>query len=215
MRRRRRRACGATLPGCPATRRGARWGPAAPPTASSYHGPTMRITEMLARRRPVFSFEFFPPHTPQGTDSLFRTIAALRELEPSFVSVTCRNHSRAQTLELVSRIRTEVGIEPMAHYTCAGATREELHGMLQGLCAAGIENVLALRGDPTGDAQSFAPVDGGFHYGSELAAMIRSEYDLCIGGACYPEGHPESPSLEEELRATVTKVDSGVQVLIT
>ncbi|HEV7464714.1 MAG TPA: methylenetetrahydrofolate reductase, partial [Candidatus Dormibacteraeota bacterium] len=87
----------------------------------------MRITEMLAARRPVFSFEFFPPDTEAGTDVLFRTIGELRELEPAFVSVTCRNHSRTRTLELVTRIRASTGIEPMAHYTCAGATVDELH----------------------------------------------------------------------------------------
>jgi methylenetetrahydrofolate reductase (NADPH) len=180
-----------------------------------HHVGTMRITELLSGHRPVFSFEFFPPHTDTGTENLFRTISELRELEPGFVSVTCRNHSRAKTLELVTRIRNEVGIEPMAHYTCAGATREELRDMLVGLRDAGIDNVLALRGDPPQGSERFVATENGFRYGCELAAMIRSEYDLCIGGACYPEGHPESPSIESDLDATVIKVDSGVEFLIS
>jgi methylenetetrahydrofolate reductase (NADPH) len=175
----------------------------------------MRIDEILETRRPVFSFEFFPPETDQGTENLFRTIGELRELEPSFVSVTCRNHSRLRTLELVTRIRNEFGIEPMAHYTCAGATRSELHDVLRGLHEAGIDNVLALRGDPPKGESRFVAVEEGFNYGSELAAMIRDQYDFCIGGACYPEGHTESASLDDDLRNTIIKVQSGASFLIT
>jgi methylenetetrahydrofolate reductase (NADPH) len=175
----------------------------------------MRITEMLATRRPVFSFEFFPPDTETGTEVLFRTIAELRELEPAFVSVTCRNHSRTRTLELVTRIRNDIGLEPMAHYTCGGATLTELHATLRALRDAGIDNVLALRGDPPQGEDAFHPVEGGLEHGSELASMIRREYDFCVGGACYPEGHTESPSLEEDMRHTVLKVESGVDFLIT
>jgi methylenetetrahydrofolate reductase (NADPH) len=175
----------------------------------------MRIDEILKTRGPVFSFEFFPPETDQGTENLFRTIGELRELEPSFVSVTCRNHSRLRTLELVTRIRNELDIEPMAHYTCAGATRAELHDVLRGLHEAGIDNVLALRGDPPKGETRFTAMEEGFNYGSELAAMIRDQYDFCVGGACYPEGHTESSSLEDDLRNTVIKVESGACFLIT
>lgn len=175
----------------------------------------MRIDEILQKRRPVFSFEFFPPDTEQGAENLFTAIGELRELEPAFVSVTCRNHSRQRTLELVTRIRDEFGIEPMAHYTCAGATRVELHDVLRGLRDAGIDNVLALRGDPVKGQATFVAAEDGFSYGSELAAMIRDDYDFCIGGACYPEGHPESASLEEDLRHTTIKVESGASFLIT
>lgn len=176
---------------------------------------TMRIDELLRRDGPVFSFEFFPPETPEGEERLFQAIAQLRELRPSFVSVTCRNHSRGRTLQVVTRIRNEMGVEPMAHYTCAGATRDELHETLCGLRDAGVDNVLALRGDPPKGAAEFEPVDGGFAHASELAAMIRDEYDFCIGGACYPEGHLESPSLDADMQHTVLKVNSGVSFLIT
>jgi methylenetetrahydrofolate reductase (NADPH) len=175
----------------------------------------MRIDELLSRDGPVFSFEFFPPETPAGEDRLFEAIAQLRELRPSFVSVTCRNHSRSRTLEVVTRIRNQMGVEPMAHYTCAGATREELHATLRGLQEAGIDNVLALRGDPPKGSDTFEVQPGGFAHASELATMIRDEYDFCVGGACYCEGHTESASLDEDMRHTVEKVNSGVCFLIT
>ena len=175
----------------------------------------MRIDELLRRDGPVFSFEFFPPETPEGEQRLFQAIAQLRELQPSFVSVTCRNHSRSRTLEVVTRIRNEMGVEPMAHYTCAGATREELHDTLRGLRDAGIDNVLALRGDPPKGSERFEVLPGGFAHGSDLSAMIRDEYDFCIGGACYAEGHPESTSLDADLGHTVIKVNSGMSFLIT
>jgi methylenetetrahydrofolate reductase (NADPH) len=175
----------------------------------------MRIDELLSRDGPVFSFEFFPPETPEGEERLFQAIAQLRELHPSFVSVTCRNHSRSRTLELVTRIRNQMGVEPMAHYTCAGATREELHHTLRGLREAGIDNVLALRGDPPKGSDRFEVQRGGFAHASDLAAMIRDEYDFCVGGACYCEGHLESPSLDDDMRRTVEKVNSGICFLIT
>ena len=175
----------------------------------------MRIDELLQRDGPIFSFEFFPPETAEGEERLFAAIAQLRELRPAFVSVTCRNHSRSRTLEVVTRIRNEMGVEPMAHYTCAGATREELHDTLRGLRDAGIDNVLALRGDPPKGSERFEVLPGGFAHGSDLSAMIRDEYDFCIGGACYAEGHPESVSLDEDLGHTVIKVNSGMSFLIT
>jgi methylenetetrahydrofolate reductase (NADPH) len=168
-----------------------------------------------AAERPIFSFEFMPPDNAEGEERLFQTIAQLRELEPSFVSVTCRNHSRARTLALVQRIRTETGLEPMAHYTCAGATRAELRDMLRGLHEAGLENVLALRGDPPKGSDTFEATPGGFAHATDLVTMIRDGYDFCIGGACYPEVHPESPSADDDLRHTVEKVNGGVSFLIT
>jgi methylenetetrahydrofolate reductase (NADPH) len=175
----------------------------------------MRVDQLLSTRTPVFSFEFFPPETAEGEARLFQAIAQLRELHPTFVSVTCRNHSRSRTLEVVTRIRNEFGVEPVAHYTCAGATREELHETLRGLRDAGIDNVLALRGDPPKGSDRFEATPGGFSHASDLAAMIRDEYDLCIGGACYPEGHLESASLDGDMADTVRKVNSGVSFLIT
>ena len=176
----------------------------------------MRIDALLASKRPVFSFEFFPPDDLAGEDRLFKVIERLRaDLNPDFVSVTCRNHSRMRTLEVVTRIRDECGVTPMAHFTCAGATQSTMHDVLKKLAAAGIENVLALRGDPPKDAQTFVPTDEGLRYGSDLAALIRDTYDFCIGGACYPEVHTEAASMEEELEHTLIKMQSGCSFLIT
>jgi methylenetetrahydrofolate reductase (NADH) len=176
----------------------------------------MRIDSLLAQRRPVFSFEFFPPDDDEATERLFATIASLREdCQPDFVSVTCRNHSRDRTLILVERIKRELGIEPMAHFTCAGASRDDLHRVLGTLTEHGIDNVLALRGDPPKGSDTFVAVEGGLEHATDLAEMIRDSYDLCTGAACYPETHTESASDEEDMEHTVRKVDAGATFLIT
>ncbi|MFN2450956.1 MAG: methylenetetrahydrofolate reductase [NAD(P)H] [Candidatus Dormibacteria bacterium] len=177
----------------------------------------MRIASMLEGPSPVFSFEFFPPRTEAGVASLFSTIAHLRELEPSFVSVTygAGGSTRSRTVELVRRIRSELDIEPMAHFTCVGSTRRELHEVLGSIRAAGVENVLALRGDPPNGQDGFIPAEDGLSHGSELAGLIHHDYDFCIGGACYPEGHIESPGIEAEIEHARAKVESGVSFLIT
>jgi methylenetetrahydrofolate reductase (NADH) len=154
----------------------------------------MRIGDLLARGR-TFSFEFFPPKTDEAAQQLERTIAELRELQPSFVSVTygAGGSTREKTIEIVTRIRRDTGIEAMAHLTCAGSTREELRSVIERIVDAGVENVLALRGDPPRGQAAFAPVDGGFRHANELVRFIRETQDsrLCLGGACYPEKHPE------------------------
>jgi methylenetetrahydrofolate reductase (NADPH) len=177
----------------------------------------MRIDEMLATSTdPVFSFEFFPPKTPQGERNLLAAVTALRELEPGFVSVTKTGASaQAQTIELVRRIRADHGIEAAAHFTCAGATRDQLRASLDELRATGLENVLALRGDPPNGETSFAATAGGLTHASELVALVTSEYPFCTVAACYPESHPEAPDADADMAHLRTKVDAGVHVLIT
>jgi methylenetetrahydrofolate reductase (NADPH) len=177
----------------------------------------MRIAELYTQRRPVFSFEFFPPKTDAGYTSLFRTIGDLKRLDPGFVSVTCgaAGSTRAKTADLVIRIQRELGLTAMAHMTCTGQTREELAETLARLEEAGIENVLALRGDPPRDQPDWRPVTGGFRHASELAGFIRSRYRFTIGGACYPEKHHEAPSFEADLENLRRKVEAGVEFLIT
>ena len=176
----------------------------------------MRIDELLASRRPVFSFEFFPPDSDEGTERLFRVIARLREdCQPDFVSITCRNHSRTNTLALTQRIRSELDVEPMAHFTCAGATRSELHEVLASLRDGGIDNVLALRGDlPEGSEPGTAGPDE-MRHSTDLTELIHDHYDFCIGGACYPETHSEAPSPEADMVNLRRKVDAGATFLIT
>jgi len=176
----------------------------------------MRIDTLLDTGRPIFSFEFFPPDDDAGTERLFATIASLREdCQPDFVSVTCRNHSRARTLELVCRIRRELDIEPMAHFTCAGATRAELHEILDGLRDRGIDNVLALRGDLPADRPAGDCREGELHNSTELVELIRTGYDFCIGAACYPETHTEAVSADADMDYTRLKVEAGASFLIT
>ena len=165
----------------------------------------MRIDQLLDGPEPVFSFEFFPPKTDAGVQSLFESIAQLRELHPSFVSVTygAGGSTRDRTIELVRRIRNETDIEPMAHLTCVGAAREELRA------------VLALRGDPPAGLTAFEAAPDGLRYGAELATLIGTDYDFCVGGACYPEGHSETRDIERELEHLRAKVAAGAAFLIT
>jgi methylenetetrahydrofolate reductase (NADPH) len=178
----------------------------------------MRISELYAaRRRPVISFEFFPPKTDAGYQSLYRTIAELKRLDPGFVSVTwgAGGSTRSKTVELVIHVQRELGIPAMAHMTCVGSPREQLAETLETIAREGLHNVLALRGDPPKDAVRFEPVPGGLAYASELVAFIRERFDLCVGGACYPEKHPEAPSAEADLAHLVEKVRAGAEFLIT
>ena len=177
----------------------------------------MRLDLAAHPSRPHFSFEFFPPRSDAGEEALFHTIEQLRELEPTFVSVTygAGGSSRTRTIDLVARIRRETDIEPVAHMTCAGATVEELRANLDSLIAAGIDNVLALRGDPPNGAERFEPVPGGLAHGYELIRLIHDNYDVSIGAACYPEKHPESSDDAQELRYAKQKEESGAAFLIT
>lgn len=177
----------------------------------------MRISQMLAAGSPTISFEFFPPKNDAGFESLFRTIDALKPLQPSYVSVTygAGGSTRRKTINLVRRIKHEIGIESMAHLTCVGATRDEIAEVLERLDAGGVENVLPLRGDPPAGQDRFEPVPGGFRYASELVAFIRRSHGFCLGGACYPETHPEAPSPEADLDNLKRKVDCGAEFLIT
>ena len=175
------------------------------------------IAERLRHKRPVFSFEFFPPKTEKGEDALLRSLERLAPLEPDFVSVTygAGGSTRTRTVQLVRRIRRDFGIEPLAHLTCVGATRDELAGVLDSLAEADVRNVLALRGDPPQGSSEFVPTDGGLRHASELVAFIRARGDFCIGAACYPEVHPEAASAEADLEHLRTKVDAGVDFLVS
>jgi methylenetetrahydrofolate reductase (NADH) len=179
---------------------------------------TVRIIDVLGRGSPVFSFEFFPPKDDDGVAALFTTIGELRELEPAFVSVTygAGGSTRDRTIDLVGRIRRVVGIEAMAHLTCVGHTRDELAAVLDRLAKDGVENVLALRGDPPKGQSTFAPVAGGFRYANELIDFIKSRgYPFGLGGACYPEGHLECEDRGTDLKNLQRKIDAGLDFVIT
>jgi methylenetetrahydrofolate reductase (NADPH) len=178
----------------------------------------MRIDQILASgAEPVFSFEFFPPKTPAGERNLYAALGELRTLEPSFVSVTygAGGSTRTKTLEIVRRIRGELGLEAMAHFTCVGATVPELRSTLDEMLAAGIDNVLALRGDPPAGHEEWVKTEGGLEYSRELVALIRADYPFAIGAACFPETHIHALSPEADLAHLVEKVAAGVDFLIT
>jgi methylenetetrahydrofolate reductase (NADPH) len=177
----------------------------------------MRIDELLDRGEPVFSFEFFPPKTEQGERNLYAALAELRALEPSFVSVTygAGGSTRAKTIEIVKRIKDDYGLEAMAHFTCVGATAAELRATLEEMRAAGIENVLALRGDPPAGQEDWVKTEGGLEYSRELVQLIRGDYPFAIGAACFPETHIHAVSPEADVAYLAEKVGAGVDFLIT
>jgi len=183
----------------------------------------MKITELLRdaseRGEPIFSFEFFPPKSEAGVTALFESIRALRPLNPAFVSVTwgAGGSTGPRSLDLVRRIEEESELLAMAHITCVGASRDELLGTLAAAQAAGIENVLLLRGDPPRGQPHFVPHPDGLAHASDLVALARTlpGKPLCIGAACYPEAHVENRDKLADLRFLKQKVDAGAQFLIT
>jgi methylenetetrahydrofolate reductase (NADPH) len=178
----------------------------------------VRIDEILAAAdEPVFSFEFFPPKTDQGWQNLRSTLQDLQAFEPDFASVTygAGGSTRDRTIEVTKWLKLDLGIEAMAHLSCVGSSRDELHEILAGIAEAGIENVLALRGDPPRGETEWRPHPGGLHYSTELAALISERYPLAIGAACFPEVHPEAPDLAHDLRFLKAKLQSGASFLIT
>jgi methylenetetrahydrofolate reductase (NADPH) len=177
----------------------------------------MRIDQLLDRQRPVFSVEFFPPKTEQGVAQLFETVEALKPLGPDYVSVTygAGGATRDGTVEIAQRIRSEHGIEVMAHLSCVGETRRGLTAILDRFASIGIENVLALRGDPPRGEDEFVPPADGLSSAAELTGFISERHDFTIGGACFPEVHPEAADLDSDLAYLKTKVEAGANFLIT
>jgi methylenetetrahydrofolate reductase (NADPH) len=177
----------------------------------------MRINELLGGDEPTFSFEFFPPKTPEGEANFERALRELAPLGPSFVSVTygAGGTTREKTVETVRHIKAEHGLEAMAHFTCVGATTAELRVTLEEIREAGIDNVLALRGDPPRGETEWVASEGGLEYSHQLVGLLREDYDFSIAAACFPETHIHATSAEDDLRYLKQKVDAGVDFLIT
>ncbi len=177
-----------------------------------------RIDELLAdASEPSFSFEFFPPKSPAGEANLDRALEDLHPMGPAFVSVTygAGGSTREKTVEIVSRLNETHGLEAMAHLTCVNATVDELRRTLDQMQAAGVKNVLALRGDPPRGEKRWTKTVGGYEYAAELIAMLRGEYPFAVGAAAFPETHIHATSPEDDLRFLKAKVDAGAQFLIT
>ena len=177
----------------------------------------MKIRDMFKAGGRTISFEFFPPRTEQGEETLFRSIERLKVFQPNYVSVTygAGGSTRDKTLDIVDRIKRETDLEVMAHLTCVGQTKEQVHDVLLGLEEMGIDNVLALRGDPPRGQEKFIPPEGGFEYTSELITHIRQNFAFCIGGAGFPEGHLDSPDLRTDTAYLKMKVESGAEFIVT
>ena len=141
-------------------------------------------------------------------------MAALRTLQPLFVSITygAAGSQRASTIQLAKRIKHELGMNVLVHVTCVGTSKDDLRHLFDELAQAGIENILALRGDPPAGSRHFEVHPEGFRYASELIAMLAQEYQFCIGAACYPETHVEAIDAESDLRNAKRKVDAGATI---
>lgn len=178
-----------------------------------------RIRDAAEKKAPpCFSFEFFPPKTPEGEKNLYAAVEDLKSLQPGFVSVTygAGGSTQEKTLEIVTRIKRESGIEAMAHFTCVGHTKDDIRVILKKVAASGVENVIALRGDPPKGQDTFVKTEGGFANANELVSFIRDEkLPFCVAAACYPEGHIESLNKKADLDHLKRKVEAGVDVLVT
>jgi methylenetetrahydrofolate reductase (NADPH) len=178
----------------------------------------MRIDEIIAASpEPTFSFEFFPPKTDEAEAHLHAALDDLTAMAPAFVSVTygAGGSSRDRTINVVRNLRVEHGLEAMAHLTCVGATKDEIRAVLGQMREAGIDNVLALRGDPPGGEEKFSPTPGGFASSPELTALLAEEFPFCVGGAAYPEPHPDSRHEDDDVQTAKAKVQAGARFLIT
>jgi len=178
----------------------------------------LRINDLLTTGKKFVSLEFFPPKDKAAWPAFFYEVGKLSTLNPLFVSVTygAGGSTQANTLELVSRFSKDFGLNPMAHLTCVGASEDYLRGFLDALAEAGVDNVLALRGDPPQGQEDFKPENAAFQHASDLAGFIGRAYpDICIGVAGYPEKHPQAESLDKDIDYLKLKVERGGSFAIT
>ena len=177
----------------------------------------MGIADLYTRTDPVISFEFFPPKTDAGYQSLLRTIEELKQLSPGFVSVTmgAGGSTRTKTVDITIEITRELGLESMCHLPCTGFRPFEVGAILDRLLEGGVRNVLALRGDPPVDDPEFTPAADGFQFANELVEYIADRGIFSIGAACCPEVHPEAEDAATDLVNLKRKVDAGANFLVS
>ncbi|MDQ6990519.1 MAG: methylenetetrahydrofolate reductase [NAD(P)H] [Mariprofundaceae bacterium] len=179
----------------------------------------MRLSTMLSERNaPLISCEFFPPKTDKGEANLWRCLEELQVVQPSYISVTygAGGSTQERTKRIVLGIKEKTGLSPVAHLTCVGSTKEQLADLLNDYAGAGIENILALRGDAPDGQAAFEAVKGGFSHATDLIALIRARGDFSIACATYPEGHPESKGgMDDDIRYLKMKQDLGATCAVT
>ena len=177
----------------------------------------MKIIELFKTKKPVISFEIFPPKPDVPLDTIYERLERFEALSPDYISVTygAGGSRKGRTLEIASRIRDVHHVESMAHFTCVGHSVEEIDQMLLSMHNAGLQNILALRGDPPADRPDFDFSKNAYRYAYELVGHIRKMNNFCIAAAAYVEGHVESKRLSEDLIHLREKIDAGVDFLIT
>lgn len=175
----------------------------------------MKIIDKLNEEKIHISFEVFPPKTDAGFDKVIRATDQIAQLKPSYISVTygAGGGTSKNTAKIATHIKEDLGVESLAHLTCASSTKEEVRNVIENLKQLGIENILALRGDLPKDV--VFPAEDKFQYAYELVEEIKKHGDFCIGAACYPEGRPENDHKVDDIKYLKQKVDSGVDFLTT
>ncbi len=178
----------------------------------------MHIAKVLEKPGLHFSFEFFPPKSEKAAESLFQSMKELSAIGPAYVSVTygAGGSTRDLTHDLVVRLKRETNLAVVAHLTTIGATRGELHEILERYSENGVENIMALRGDPSKGSPGFVQPQDGFRYASDLVSYIKKHFPhMGVGVAGFPEGHPETPNRLEEMDFLKAKVDAGADYICT
>ncbi len=177
----------------------------------------MRIIDLYRNHSPIFSIEIFPPKTLAGMETLKQRLLDFKKYHPDFISITygAGGGTRHNTHALASYIKNQLEIEALPHLTCVSHTKAEIDQVLSDLVQANIENIMALRGDPPKGESHFQKPKAGFAYASELIAAIRQRGGLGIGGAGYPEGHPETKDLEKHFEHFLIKINAGTEFIIT
>jgi len=176
------------------------------------------ITDLLSRKQPLLSVEFFPPKSAESVDKLLKAAQVISASRPDFVSVTygAGGSTRDLSATVSKRMKDDVGLQVMPHFTCVGSTREELGEIVDEFYDEGYRNIMALRGDPPQGQTAFQVTEGGFKYASDLVAFIKERHpDMCLGIAGYPEKHPEAASIESDLDALKIKADAGGSFITT
>ena len=176
---------------------------------------TCKIRDILKDQTPQVSFEIFPPKTDAAYEGVLKATEAIAELKPSYMSVTygAGGGTSKNTVKIASHIKDKYNVPSLAHLTCVSSTKEEVHQVIDQLKAAGIENILALRGDIPQESEF--PLPNHYQYAYELIEDIKSQGDFCIGAACYPEGHVETEHKKDDISNLKTKVGCGVDFLTT